>query len=213
MKKVLCLLLAYVFLQTESWALSGGPVFGGGAGIQAMTGTYAGVLLPDVEAAALAGGLVSLDQNAIGIFTIGVPESGISQGAAAFFNKGEVFTGKIAGVVDPDEGTLTALMEASAIRIITVEVSAGSAVGAFGSDVRTVGRLLAQITTGDGFATRQRLEGTAVLNSFSDANRNADGTPIISGQIQFLVDGFKQTDAVNTTTQISFDINSGSTTP
>src|SRR5687768_1508213 len=74
MQRVLSLLLAFTFLQTQSWALSGGPNYGGAG--QSIIGTYAGVLLPDLEAAALTGGLVQLDQNALGLFAIGIPSSG-----------------------------------------------------------------------------------------------------------------------------------------
>jgi hypothetical protein len=205
MKRTLSLLMAFVFLQTQSWALSGGPRFGGSG--QTIVGTYAGILIPDTS---VPGGLVALDANALGIFSVGVPQNGVAAGPVAFFNKGEVFTGKIAAVVDPDSGELTGLMEASAIRIITVEVSAGSAVGAFGSDVRTVGKLEAEIVEGKGLNPAQRLRGSAVLSSFSDTNRNPDGTPIISGTISFIVDGFKQSSDDTAAGTIDFNINASS---
>lgn len=204
MKQILALLLSFTLIQTQTWAISGGPGFQGS--VASIVGTYAGVMIPDDSAA---GGLVALDANALGIFSIGVPDTGISSGSCAFFNKGEVFTGKIAAVADPDRGTLSGLMEASAIRIITVEVTAGSAVGSFGSDVRTVGKLQADIG-GGGVGQAQRLEGTATLNSFSDANRNPDGTPIISGTIAFIIDGFKQSSDVAGADSIDFNINAGS---
>lgn len=211
MKKVLSLLVCFVFLQTQSWALSGGPVFGAGDAA-AISGTYAGVLLPDTSVLETPGSLLQLDPNALGLFSLGIPTVGVASGAAAIFNRGEVFTGTIVGVADPGEGTLKALVEMSAIRIITVEVAAGSAVGAFGSDIRAVGKLEAEITGESsavaGTSSAQRIEGTAVLNTFSDSNRNADGTPIISGLVAFVVDGFKQSEDVSPS-DINFNISVG----
>ena len=205
MNRILSLLVAFVFIQTQAFALSGGPNYGGTTAVY--TGTYAGVLLPDAGAV---GGLVALDANSLGLFVLGVPQTGVATGGVGFFNKGEVFVGKIVALIDPDNGELTGLMEASAIRIITVEATAGSAVGSFGSDVRTVGTLKATIELPDEVGTSQRVEGVAVLNSFSDANRNADGTPIISGFVNFIVDGFKQSNDTTGTTTFDFDINSSS---
>jgi len=114
----------------------------------------------------------------------------------------------MAGIADPENGTLKALLEASSLRILSVSTGSGDAVGLTGTDVRTVGRMDAEITdpSGDSAISAQRLEGTATLSSFSDANRNPDGSPILSNTIVFNVDGFKQTENVTTPGDIDFGV-------
>src|SRR5687768_12831352 len=106
MNKVLSLLLAFVFLQTQSWALSGGPVFtSGAAGQISLIGVYAGALLPS--------GNESEDNgtNGLGLFALSVPETGLGTGDFVYFSEGRTFTGTITGVADPDEGTLVGLLK------------------------------------------------------------------------------------------------------
>jgi hypothetical protein len=139
--------------------------------------------------------LINLDSNALGLFSITIPFIGMAEGVCAIFNKGEIFTGRMTGVGDPDSGKLDMLMEARAVRVISLQVSVGAAAALVGNiDVVAVGRLEAQIEDSSDFFSAQRIEGQAVLSSFDDTNRNADGTPILTGLIQFNVDGFKQTE-------------------
>ena len=105
MKKVLSLLVAFVFLQVQSWALSGGPVFAGTTA--AVKGTYAGSMVS------------GLGGNSLGIFAIGVPSEGLASGAFAMFNSGGAFYGSIVGVIDPDKLTLNALAQAQENEIVT----------------------------------------------------------------------------------------------
>ena len=191
MKRLLSFLLMIAFLQVNLHAKRGGPDFGGTSA--AITGTYAGVLQPVLGTTSNA--LIDLDQNALGLFSITIPFIGMAEGVCAIFNKGEIFTGRMSGVGDPDSGELNMVMEARAVRVISIQVSAGAGAGVVGNiDVVAVGRLEAQIEDSPSFFAAQRIEGQAVLSSFNDQNRNADGTPILTGWIQFNVDGFKQTE-------------------
>ena len=113
MNKVLSLLLAFVFLQTQSWALSGGPNYSSGtqAGQISLIGVYAGALLPagvDESTGEETGELVS---NGLGLFALSVPETGLGVGQFVYFSEGRTFTGTITGVADPDRGTLTGLLK------------------------------------------------------------------------------------------------------
>jgi hypothetical protein len=181
-----------VFLQAEVFAISGGPDFGSGAA--PITGTYAGVMQP-VVTADVSNNLIELDTNALGIFSITIPFTGLSEGVCAVFNKGEIFTGKMTGVGDPEDGEVNMLMEASAVRVLTVQTGGGTGAALTGNiNVVAVGRLIAKVEDSNDFLTPQRIEGDAVLSSFDDTQRNADGTPILSGLVQFKVDGFKQTE-------------------
>ena len=192
MKRVLSFLLMIAFLQVNVFAKSGGPSIGGTSA--PITGTYAGVLQPVVDGTT-SNALVELDTNALGLFSITIPFIGMAEGVCAIFNKGEIFTGRMTGVGDPDSGELNMVMEARAVRVISIQVAAGAGAALVGNiDVVAVGRLVAQIEDSNSFFSAQRIEGDAVLSSFDDANRNPDGTPILTGLIQFNVDGFKQTE-------------------
>jgi hypothetical protein len=106
MNKVLSLLLAFVFLQTQSWALSGGPVFTSGAvGQTSLIGVYAGALIPSGDESSDGG------TNGLGLFTLSVPEAGLGSGDFVYFSEGRTFTGTITGVADPDKGTLKGLLK------------------------------------------------------------------------------------------------------
>ena len=113
MNRVLSLLVAYVFLQTQAWALSGGPVYEN-EGTLTLTGTYAGVIVPDAPQTgqSLSGEPIPPEITSIGLFSIGVPGTGLASGALVFFVNGDAFTGTITGVADPGKGTFVGLIDA-----------------------------------------------------------------------------------------------------
>jgi hypothetical protein len=203
MKRILSFLLMIVFLQAEVFAISGGPDFGAGNG--AITGTYAGVLEPVVDGGGNA--LVELDQNALGLFNLTIPFTGMATGVCAIFNKGEIFTGKMTGVGDPSDGRVQMLMEAQAVRIVSIQAGGATGAALIGNiNVLAVGRIDAKVEASPDFATPQRIVGDAVLSSFDDTNRNPDGTPILTGLIQFKVDGFKQSETPTTAEDIDLGV-------
>src|SRR5678816_4343064 len=105
MKQVLSLLASFVLLQTQTWALSGGPVFPTGAPNQA--GNYSGVLVPKETRFNFNGVPPGSDttlleplldtSGKIGVFTVDVPQTGLSSGSAIIFFNGAIFTGTIDG--------------------------------------------------------------------------------------------------------------------
>ena len=203
MKRILSFLLMIVFLQAEVFAISGGPDFGAGNG--AITGTYAGVLEPVIDDASNA--LVELDQNALGLFNLTIPFTGMATGVCAIFNKGEIFTGKMTGVGDPSDGRVQMLMEAQAVRIVSIQAGGATGAALVGNlSVLAVGRIDAKVEASPDFATPQRIVGDAVLTSFDDTNRNPDGTPILTGLVQFKVDGFKQSETPTTAEDIDLGV-------
>ncbi len=111
MKKVLSLLVAFVVLQTQSWALSGGPNYGG-AGIS-LIGVYAGVLIPGKQPTTPLTGTTSVTDSSanIGLFSLGVPETGLATGACVVFVNGDAFSGTITGVADPGKGSVVAVVD------------------------------------------------------------------------------------------------------
>jgi hypothetical protein len=120
MNQLLSLLLAYVFLQSQCWALSGGPVFSGSQ--QSLVGTYAGALLPsdgglDDTASTGTGTTTgtttgaSASANGLGLFTLSVPQTGLGTGDFVYFSEGRTFTGTITGLADPERNQLIGLLK------------------------------------------------------------------------------------------------------
>jgi hypothetical protein len=213
MQKVLSLLLAYVFLQVQSFALSGGPDYGTSAGLNVI-GTYAGVLIPDDAAAALPNGVpvdITPSAASIGLFSLGVNETGPAVGTAIVFVRGTSFTGNIIGVVDPGDGSVSAIVDAVSTYQIQTQVQTGVddngnpifdivssnlfAQGSLDAEIETTTVSSSPFTTVPG-ATR--VNGTALLDLFGEIN--ADGTPNITQTVSYTVDGFKQSDTVSDVT-------------
>lgn len=220
MKKVLSSLMAFVVLQAQSYALSGGPVFGGTATLN-VVGTYAGVLVPDA---------VSDDVNArtsaasIGLFSLGVPESGPSVGSAIVFVDGIAFNGAIIGVADPGNGRLRGVIDALSTFVIQTAVQTGvdqngvpvieiveSNIFAQGSIDTTIFTFGGQNLFGATASGNTRLIGTAEIDVFSELE--ADGSPKINSTATFTVDGFKQSDTTTTVTDLTFGSNINLGTP
>lgn len=153
MKQVLSLLVAFVFLQTHTWALVGGPFDGGGSS-NVVVGTYAGVMVGDVAVGGVAG------SGALGLFTLGIPATGIGQGVFAIFSGGVTIVGDALALGDPDAKTIQGVMTGDYTYIIT--------------GVRVVATLGAQfnatVTGGGGNSfqannTGVRINGTAAATS------------------------------------------------
>jgi hypothetical protein len=189
MKKVLSLLVAFVFLQVQSWALSGGPVF---AGSQAsVKGTYAGSMV------------TSLGGNSLGIFAMGVPATGLASGIFAMFVNGGGFYGSIVGIIDPDKLTLNALAQAQEneqiintvngqVQIITIPVAIAAGV------IKCV--LKGDANSGTNGSGGFRLIGTGTLQTSVFDNL---GNPVPGAPIDVTVDGFQQSTTVDQTINLN----------
>lgn len=210
MKQVLSLLLAFVFLQAETWAIGGGPQGNGGGG--PLTGTYAGVLIPTSQTKVS----VVVQQNAasIGLFVVGVPTTGVAKGAAVAFVDGIAFIGSVTGIADPKKQTLVALVESvSNFNIITlvpvVDANGNVTYQQIKSKIFAQGSIKAKFENGGGNVDpisgtaggNRRLSGTSALDLFLAAK--ADGTPDIFNTVSFKVDGFQQS-ATSSSPTISF---------
>ena len=218
MQKVLSLLLAYVFLQVQSFALSGGPVYGTSAGLNVI-GTYAGVLIPDDAAVQLPNGApvnITPSSASIGLFSLGVNETGPAIGAAIVFVRGTSFNGNIIGIADPGDCSISAIVDA--VSTYTIQETVQTGVDANGnptfdvveSNLFAQGSLDAQIFALPGATSgpftvapgSTRVTGTASLDIFGQIN--PDGTPDVTQTVTFTVDGFKQSDTVSDVTSLVF---------
>ena len=203
MKNVLSLLVAFVFVQTQCWALSGGPVYTGTQG--SVQGTYAGVLIP-----------TGIGSNALGLFTLGVPQTGLASGSFAMFAGGGTFFGTMLGIMDPDTLTLSAVAEGqeSVRRSFTDTLGVtgvSSQVVATGSGAIKATLVKANanksLTQGTG---AQRLVGSGALATKSLANTLDPffffdfGSTFVPGDtVSFTVDGFKQSGTATGTLNVN----------
>jgi hypothetical protein len=194
MKILLGCLMCSVLTMSQSFAISGGPVYPGSLNV---VGTFAGIMQPSVLTK-------PCGRNSLGVFSIGVPDAGISSGIFVMFSQGQIFSGTIQGTADPGNATLKAILEATfgftitelstdpvTGQITTTETQGtATANGTLDTDISTS----SQFTLGVG-ATR--LDGTAKLN-ISHGELDQSGAPIVNCRMDLAVAGFKQSDTVST---------------
>ncbi len=226
MKKVLSLLVAYVFLQVQSWALSGGPVYGANSsGDPSIIGTYGGVLIPTTQEPPAD----PLQPASIGVFSISVPETGLSAGVAIVFVNGVAFIGQIAGMGDADKQSISGLIGGTSSFKVNV-VLAGNVVQV---DIFAQGSFEAKVIAGDAGAFTQapagsgngtgsgsssssstankpaevgstnsaRLQGTAEIATFFTTS---GGVPNINATAKYSLDGIKQNNIPSNVTTVPF---------
>ncbi|HEX5175402.1 MAG TPA: hypothetical protein VFV83_00150 [Chthoniobacteraceae bacterium] len=198
MKKVLSLLLAFVFLHVQAHALSGGPVFAGSASTS-LIGTYSGVLTGPT--------------NALGIFVVGIRDVGPAEGDFNIFIGGAFYGGTIIGIGDPGDSSFQGVVQGEQVSDFsffndsffgfnsgsaTIE---GTAAGLVDAVIEAGGSAFAGISG-------TRMTGTATVDvrerqpttTTTDANGNqvtTGGGFKKVGSLNFSVDGFKQSDDGN----------------
>ncbi len=205
MKKVLSLLLAFVFLQANTWALSGGPVYAGDTA--SVKGTYAGTLIGKNTINTPTDPNNSTGANGLGIFAIGVPTTGPGVGAFAFFSQGDTFFGTIVGIIDPDLLTLNALVNGNTVvqnvggnnGSSTSGTPAGSAHGQIVAKLVRPERS-AFVSSNQGF----RVEGNAYMDIQFLVDDGNGGSVVMSfGTVDLSVVGFQQSTDVDTSISFS----------
>ena len=229
MNRVLSLLVAFVFLQTQAWALSGGPVFGGNAQFS-LIGTYAGALLPTVDPAFTdptdpANVAQNTQFNGLGLFSLSVPDTGLGSGAFVYFSEGRTFTGTIVGLADPERQTLIGLLKGQ-FDIVVDSIQVSDDFFGDASLVQTVpggfanGTIKAEFTAGNATALGVRIEGEAQMeiSEFKTETVTDDnGTPTdrtddtvtqtnsveTTSTLTLVVDGFQQSNQAGGTTDFS----------
>lgn len=208
MKRVLSLLVLFVFLQTQAWALSGGP-FQNNVGGGNVIGTYAGVIVPDP---AKIGTNVNGDPRAtaIGLFSFAQPEVGFAVGPLLAFVDGTPLLGTITGLIDPEDGKLNAVINALSTYdvIFVLGVDANGTLQTLEVPLSGNGNMEAEIVFARslfgtfGGLNSARVTGTAGIDLFLFV-RN-DGTPRVTQTVNFEVEGFKQSDEA-TTVSLTFE--------
>jgi hypothetical protein len=151
----------------------------------------------------------------IGLFSIGVPQAGLAQGAAVVFVNGLAFQGSMIGVADPKDQTLQGIVQGQSTANVTTTVFVVDANGnvvptQVTSLVFAQGNIDCDIDNAGTVSptgvdpSNTRLKGKAQLDLYQALN--ADGTPSVTNTVTFKVDGFKQSDQ-STTPTITFPNN------
>lgn len=208
MKRVLSFLLMIVFMHAQvstAFAKRGGPDISDTSSVDTI-GSYAGTLVPvsttDEEG-------VTTSSNSIGLFGLGVPQVGVAQGTCVLFVEGAAYEGTITAVADPIGGELQGLIDAMSVFILVDPLNPTIPYRIFAS-----GTIVAEIKdtaagqavgfqTAATFATT-RIEGDASVDISSSSD--AEGNPIVSNTVNFIVDGFKQSSQV-----VVIDVTGGGT--
>ena len=215
MKHVLSILVAFVFIQTQCWALSGGPRYGGNSA--SVAGTYAGVFTGVSGTARLLDPATNtlidpVGSNALGLFVIGVGQVDIASGSLALFFEGTFFQGGLLGVADPNKQTLSATAQGIHKTEFTSYTSIffGDSFQSAEYDARADGTIQAEFKEGTA-TSGLTLEGSGVFTvsvvttdtitvpdplnpGFFTTKPIQKTTP--TGTLSFVVDGFKQSDEV-----------------
>jgi hypothetical protein len=197
MKKVLSLLLAFVFLHVQAHALSGGPQFTTG-GATSLVGTYSGVLTGPT--------------NALGIFVVGIRDVGPAEGDFNIFIGGAFYGGTIIGIGDPGEGTFKGVVQGEQVSDFSFfnDNLFGFSSGSATIEGTAAGLVDSIIEPGDTFAgiSGTRMTGTATVDvrerKPTQTTTDANGNQVTTGggfrkvaSLNFTVDGFKQSDDGN----------------
>jgi hypothetical protein len=182
MKKILSLLMCYVFLQAESFALRGGPTSTGGAKVQ---GAYSGVLVENDNLG-----------NDLGIFLLSANPNGASSGQIVIFSQTNSTAGGPGipavgngGESDIYSGTITGLSDTSRggtgkfYGIFTGNASTGS-----GTQRGISGQMTVTATKNAGGGNTQRLTGTG--SSRTSAVNSVTNTSTVGAAKSYSIDGW-----------------------
>lgn len=186
MKAILGSLLCVVLATSEAFAISGGPQYPGGTNL---VGTYAGVLQPMFDPTNPS------SSNSIGVFSLGVPSSGMGGGTFVMFTQGRVFSGTIQGVGDPNKASINGVLTAS---YSFTKIASATGVS-FQVTASVKGSLKAKVapSSGSNGSTALRLSGSSTL--YTDQGQiTATNAPIITQVLTLAVTGFKQSSTAGT---------------
>ena len=197
MKILLGCLMCVVLAASECFAISGGPVFDSGVNV---VGTYAGVIrarplnappsekFPDDFPP-------GCSFNSLGVFSVGVPASGIATGDFVMFSQGRVFTGTIRGTADPNTAKLTGVLNATFD--FTVSIPGGDSIDVTAEANGHLKTTISNRSNAAAGTTAIRLAGTAKLN-INQGEVNADLSPHTTCEMTLKVKGFKQSSTATT---------------
>lgn len=187
MKKILSLLMCYVFLQAETFALRGGP---GGGGGQKVSGTYSGVMIE------------SSGTTDVALFLLNAQAGGASNGQIVIFSQSGVssdaYNCNLTGLSDTSRGGSGQF----------IGVFTGAAVVTTATSIQSVSGQMTVKISANSNSQSPRLSGTAssrtmtVTGTAGSGTGGTGGSPtpttVVGPLRQYVVDGW-QTSATNNT--------------
>lgn len=177
MKAIFGILLCYVFLSSQCYAIKGGPVYPGTTSVNVL-GTYAAILLPKEP-------LLGPKVNSLGLFTLMIPQTGLASGNVFVFRGGVSYTGTIQGAADPATAKLYAVIDASFSRTVETTDTSTLVYESLAAGELNGNKIIAVSSFA---STAYRITGDAVLQ-FSSQD------PIVPNQpreVNYTILGFKQ---------------------
>jgi hypothetical protein len=189
MKTVLALLLCFILAEAPVLARDIYQIPGQSTNL---VGAYAGVMIP-IATTILVPSTANFGSNALGLFTLSIPTTGIGAGTLVLFTGADTFTGTIQALANPNPNNP----------------------GVLGVATATFNYSLYVTTTTNGTNTITTEAITATANGSFDANAVQDTSSVggngldLSGTTQFLINqGFVNGSNGNPieTEQVTFDI-------
>jgi len=209
MRFVLALLTCFLFLNAETtFAIPAGPVTSEDTSV---VGTYAGLLIPEDTSSDTLGGSGGSSgsgfdsqptADSLGLFTMGIPDTGLGSGTFVMFSSGRVYTGTITAFGDPDAGTIHGILEATYNYTLATTANDGTITdtsvtagvhGSMDAETQTSYNPFSNST-----GTGVRISGEATLD-IDQGEVNLDGTPVITDTQKFTVDGVQQSTTASST--------------
>jgi hypothetical protein len=189
MKQLLSLLLCFVFLNVQTFAMHELP-----GGTTTMTGIYGGVLLPTSDSTT--SGTSTSASNSLGLFAFVLPTNGFGAGSTLMFANGTVYNGTITAMGNPDTQKITAIIQATYNYNLTTLIPGATTVTTIAITATANGTMKANVSKDFALTT---LSGNATID-ISNGHYDSSGNPVIVEQTQYSVSGVKQSTSTSVTT-------------
>ena len=187
MKRLLSLLMCYVFLQAETFAMRGGP--NGTSGVIQATGSYTGILVD-----------TTVGGGDVGLFVLLIVSSGPSVGQVAIFSSSatdvDYYTGVLTGLSDPAKGNFVGVFNGAGA---TGSSANRSVNGSMNTKVSKTG--------GSSSFSNLRLTGTAASRTVTVPTNTLtlfSAPPVVGPLKTYTVDGWQSSGSSATTGFPSF---------
>ena len=185
MKKLLSLLLCFVFLHAQTFAKHELP-----GSSNSLKGVYGGVMIPT---STTMNGVAAPTANALGIFAFAMPSNGYGAGSLEMFTEGTVYNGTIDAMGNTDSMEINAILTANynyAVSLILNTGSGGQSVQTQNLTASATGSMKAKVNTND--PSFISLKGTAFIQ-VSHTISTRTYTPNIDQETDFEITGQLQT--------------------
>jgi hypothetical protein len=195
-KALFAALLCFVFTASQTFALKGGPPYPPGGNL---TGTFAGVLQGAFDPTNPG------SSNSIGVYSLGVPQTGNATGPFVMFARGRVFSGTITATADPTKASIQGVLNATFnfnVSTVVTDSDGTSHIDTIPVTATANGPLNSTVSAAksNNLTTSSTImRGSAVLN-IAQGHVAANGDPVIVDILSLTVSGYKQSNTAPTGT-------------